>query len=412
MEPSNGAFADPTRVHGSNNTVQETAKLSPSPEGEAGVEGTISEDTRDLIVTSSPIMDHGASVDAQTEASGSDHFSNPSATPFSTGTTQKANSLELVVHGDRSSSDTPTPSDSKRTYSFVFTSSRQQRTASGDRVIGIVNPSMARTLSHEHQPAPTLISDNKPILKPEQIRVHAFGAVHAISEHSPFQQQSRTRSRSAVAQFDLPIQTPLITDGVNPMERSLQTHGIDFYVSAVRAGRVSSSESSDSDSRPSNRRAISFTSTLSALGENQEHDPEPGSPTSRSEIVSFPTRRKRRMKNYTRYIEEDSENRFTTSDIDYDRKRDRSMGSSNSSTNSKYSIDESLSGLSAFGTIGSGSAHDIFGPTNPSTRSDQLSSSSSPRPRFSPASSGSTTKAVSAIPDPASSSTLHAPTPD
>ncbi|KAG8836720.1 hypothetical protein FRC20_006959 [Serendipita sp. 405] len=116
------------------------------------------------------------------------------------------------------------------------------------------------------------------------------------------------------------------------------------------------------------------------------------------------------MKHYTRYVEEESECNFTTISTVIERKRDQSLGSSCSSANSKYSIDESLSGLSAFGTIGSVSAPDIFGPGSPRSKLER-SSSGDIRPSISQTSSSSTTRAPIITPDP-TLSTHHSATPD
>ncbi|KAG8821582.1 hypothetical protein FRC19_007596 [Serendipita sp. 401] len=464
MEPFKDLSGDSPPAQNPNINVREDVKLCRSPHVEKTAEEAIPAAQQDTKLDYSPFIDHGESVDAHTEASGSDHFSTSSQSrslnaspeedarsveaPCSTSiscetsisspprsqspavqslsTTSPTNSeqksklqqqlgvqCDLDSLSDRPTSpERPTSTDGKRTYSFVFTSSRQQRTASGDRVIGIVNPSMARKLSNE-QTVPPLISDSKPSLKPEQIRVHALGAVHAISENSPFRPQLRTPSTSAVAQFDLPIQTPLSTDSGNPIDRSLQAHGIDFYVSAARAGRGANSDpSSSSGPRPGTRRVSSYTTVLSSLGETLECDTteEPSSPTSLSDIGGTAVKRKRRMKHYTRYVEEESEYNFTTMCTVIERKRDQSLGSSCSSANSKYSIDESLSGLSAFGTIGSASAPDIFGPGSPSSKLER-SSSGDIRPSISQTSSSSTTRGPIITPDP-TPSTHHSATPD
>jgi hypothetical protein len=230
-------------------------------------------------------------------------------------------------------------------------------------VIGVVNPSMRRTPSSPRVPFQTSsIPTRKPTLTPEQIKAHALGAKHAIAEDSPFQTLARSRATPSVASIQLPLQTPLTPEGADPIDRSLQTHGIDFYVNAARAGRVTTREEA-STSRPtiSTRRSLSYTTTLASLGENTQSDDfqPPLSPTARSEANSSLHKRKKRPKNYSRYIEEDAADKFIS--VSSPRQRDASLGSSASSSNSKQSLDESLTGLSCFGMIGSGNAVDVFG---------------------------------------------------
>ncbi|PVF93368.1 hypothetical protein CPB86DRAFT_790211 [Serendipita vermifera] len=275
------------------------------------------------------------------------------------------NSTNEAPTTSNSAPSTPSeaPKDTSRTYSFVFTSSRQNQILGGDRLIGVVNPSIRRTPSSPRIPfQASSIPARKPTLTPEQIKAHALGAKHAIAEDSPFQTIARERATPSVASIQLPLQTPLTPDGPDPIDRSLQTHGIDFYVNAARAGRVTTREEA-STSRPaiSTRRSLSYTTTLSSLGENILTDDfqAPSSPTARSEATSSFHKKKRRPRNYSRYVEEDSTEKFIS--VSSPRQRDASLGSSASSSNSKQSLDESLTGLSCFGMIGSGSAVDVFG---------------------------------------------------
>ena len=260
-----------------------------------------------------------------------------------------------------------TPSaDMNRAYSFVFTSSRPQRAVGGERVIGIVNPSMTQVPAPKRLSA-SPISEHKPTLTPQQVRAHALGAVHAISEDSPFQQLARGRLTSTVTQMNIPLQTSISTDSSNPIERSLQTHGIEFYVNAARAGRTSTSDgqaSTPPERPPYTHRTQSYTSTLASLGEDRVHNSmtQPSSPV--SEIAStsrMATRsKKKRVKSYSRYVEDDSWDQFVT--VPIKRSREPSLGSSNSSGSTRLSIDESLTAMSCFGVIGStGSPVDVFG---------------------------------------------------
>ncbi|CCA72498.1 hypothetical protein PIIN_06434 [Serendipita indica DSM 11827] len=287
----------------------------------------------------------------------------------------KQESLELSATSQRiisaSNSAPTTPSagsaDTSRTYSFVFTSTRQHRAVGGERLIGIVNPSTAPALPPEQPPA-SPVSEAKATLTPQQIHAHALGAVHAISEDSPFQQLARGRSTSTVTQMNIPLQSSLSSDSSNPIERSLQTHGIEFYVNAARAGRTSATEGQSltpPDRPPYARRTLSYTSTLASLGEDQVHDSagEPSSPVSEITPSTRLTSRnkKKRVKSYSRYVEDDSWDQFTTVPVKRT-SREPSLGSSNSSSSTKLSIDESLTSMSCFGVIGStGSPVDVFG---------------------------------------------------
>lgn len=273
-----------------------------------------------------------------------------------------------AVHSDMaqpiitSSPDPSTPSTSdNQTYSFVFTSSRQPQILGGETLIGVVNPSIGKGLAlPKNRPSSVPKQRRKSTLTPEQIRAHALGAIHAISEDSPFRSAEHVRT-STVARMDLPLQRPMHSENVDPIDCSLQGHGIDFYVNAVRQGRNKIPQATGSSLRSPNPGSFSQVATLGSLGEDtgQTAFLDPPSPTSgiRSERPS----RKRNVKNYSRYVEDESNEATFTTTGGAAVRREPSIGSSASSSHSKQSIDESLTGLPCFGVIGSGTPNTVFG---------------------------------------------------
>lgn len=266
-----------------------------------------------------------------------------------------------IAPSSSSAPTTPSTGADSQTYSFVFTSSRQPGTIAGDSLIGIINPSSSKQFSAPKRPPVLPKQRRKSTLTPEQIRAHALGAVHAISESSPFHPGDNARP-STVAQMDLPIQTPMLSSNVDPIDRSLQRQGIDVYVNAARQGRNKASQASPTSPRPQTVRSYSHATTLESLGEETKDQifHEPPSPTTMSEAPSRRWPKQRKIKNYARYVEDESNDAsFTTTNILG--RRTPSLGSSASSSHSKQSIDESLTGLSCFGVIGSGTPGGVFG---------------------------------------------------
>lgn len=143
------------------------------------------------------------------------------------------------------------------------------------------------------------------------------------------------------------------------MDRSIKLHGIDFYVNAARQGR----NSTDDTRQKVQQRQVSYSATLPSLGETLGVGSSRelvSSETSNAIAQNHTKSKKRKTRTYSRYVDDDSDQpQFTTHSIP--RQRDRSHGSSASSSNSKASLNESITGLSCFGVIGSGSPRNVFG---------------------------------------------------
>lgn len=204
-------------------------------------------------------------------------------------------------------------------------------------------------------------SGHHPSLTPEQIKAHALGAVHAMPEDSLF--STRDRTTSTVAQIEIPIKPspPVSPEVSNEKEKSMQS--IEYYMNAARAGRGARNDTrSPSPTRPiPHRGSLSYATSLLSLSENTSPMASQDSlnpPQDDQALVSRP--KQRQTKGYTKYNESESqEHSFTSNTIV--RPRNQSYDSSASSCNSKASLDESITGLSCFGTIGSGTPAAVFG---------------------------------------------------
>lgn len=229
----------------------------------------------------------------------------------------------------------------------------------GERVIGVVAPS-ARTSSSTFPNNPprtrSSLPTSKPALTPEQIRVHALGAVHAISASSPFKPLARSRSSSAVV-APIALQSPFISSDDDPLDKLPPKRGIDIYVEAAKANVPGNTS----------RWPSAFVSSLATLGEGSGSGSgtEPFSSSSEAG-KAFRKSKKRRPKMHTKYNEEETGNpSFTSKQV-----RDFSQSSHGSSVSirSATSLDESITGLPCFGRIGSGQADTVFGPALNPTR--------------------------------------------
>lgn len=137
----------------------------------------------------------------------------------------------------------PAPLPRAQTYSFVFTSSRQSTTLRDKKkVIGVVAASGRASTNNVFPntlPATGLntskAADTEAVLTPEQVRVHALCAKHAIPAHSPFVQLARNRSISPVVS---PLQNPLSLLDIDPPDRSSHRRGSDFYMDAARVAKT------------------------------------------------------------------------------------------------------------------------------------------------------------------------------
>jgi hypothetical protein len=143
----------------------------------------------------------------------------------------------------------PAPLLGAQTYSFVFTSSRQSTNLRDKNVIGVVaagGRASTNNVFPNTLPAPSLSTSKSvhspAILTPEQVRVHALCAKHAIPAHSPFVQLARNRSISTVV--GLPLQSPFSLLDEDPPDRSSHRKGIDFYMDAARVAKTRSSKGS------------------------------------------------------------------------------------------------------------------------------------------------------------------------
>ena len=137
----------------------------------------------------------------------------------------------------------PAPLPRAQTHSFVFTSTRQSTNLRDKNVIGVVaagGRASTNNVFPNTLPAPSLITSktarSPAVLTPEQVRVHALCAKHAIPAHSLFVQLARNRSTSSV------VGLPLIDEG--PPDRSSQRKGIDFYMDAARVANTRCSSGS------------------------------------------------------------------------------------------------------------------------------------------------------------------------
>ncbi|KIM21369.1 hypothetical protein M408DRAFT_105112 [Serendipita vermifera MAFF 305830] len=364
-KPSEGALGDSTDIvntttesSGSDHHSDDQAGSRPSSRPRATSDSHLSRPsiTRNInIITDTPENIH---ADARLV----EHKSNTHSLLNSSHTSPPSRvDTPQVAPSSSSAPTTPSAGDGSQTYSFVFTSSRQPGVLAGDRLVGVINPSSnSRDLPSPKKPPIAIPKRRKSTLTPEQIRAHALGAVHAISETSQLRFGESARP-STVAQMDLPIQTPMVPENVDPIDRSLQRHGIDFYVNAARQGR-NKSQASPTSPRPANVRSFSHATTLESLGEDtgQQIFPGPPSPTSINELNTSRRPKQRKIRAYSKYIEDESNDAsFTTTNVLS--KRAPSAGSSASSSRSKQSIDESLTGLSCFGVIGSGTPVGVFG---------------------------------------------------
>jgi hypothetical protein len=130
-----------------------------------------------------------------------------------------------------------------QTHSFIFTSSRQCTNLRDKNVIGVVaaggrastNNVFPNTLPASSSTTSDA-ADGPAVLTPEQIRVHALGAKHAIPAHSPFVQLARNRSTSTV--LGLPLQSPFSPPDEEPLDRGSHRKGIDFYIGAARVAKT------------------------------------------------------------------------------------------------------------------------------------------------------------------------------
>jgi len=142
----------------------------------------------------------------------------------------------------------PAPLPRAQTYSFIFTSSRQSANLRDQNVIGVVAAGGRTSTSNVFPntlPAPRLSTSKSAyspaVLTPEQVRVHALCAKHAIPAHSPFVQLARNRSAATVVS---PLQTPFSLLNEDPLERSSPRKGIDFYMDAARVATTRPSKGS------------------------------------------------------------------------------------------------------------------------------------------------------------------------
>lgn len=306
--------------------------------------------------------------------------------------TRRASRSNYASPAQTSTSAPATPSaDPNRTYSFVFTSSRQTQVLGGERLIGVVNPSISKPSARIASVRPPVVSRH-PTLSPEAIKAHALGAIHAISPNSPFQTLARDRAVSTVVSpIEIPIQPTLPLTSPGTDEENTRP-GIDYYVKAARAG-LGRSPTLENPSQPSlsattseeaatsrpapHRRTISYTASLQSLGEHTGPASFKAPSTSEQALSARPKRR--RTKGYSKYVESDSQDySFTTHATP--RPRNQSHDSSASSTNSKASFDESITGLSCFGLIGSGTPVSVFGNAVISASRKPTPSSSTPTP--------------------------------
>src|SRR5258706_11227503 len=135
----------------------------------------------------------------------------------------------------------PAPLPRAQTYSFVFTSSRQSTNLRDKNVIGVVaagGRASTNNVFPNTLPATGLstskAADSAAVLTPEQARVHALCAKHAIPAHSPFVQFARNRSISTVVS---PLKNPFSLLDVGPPDRSSHRKGINFYMDAARVAQ-------------------------------------------------------------------------------------------------------------------------------------------------------------------------------
>ena len=142
----------------------------------------------------------------------------------------------------------PAPLPRAQTYSFVFTSSRQSSNLRDKNVIGIVaaggrastNNVFPNTLPASDS-GTSKAADSAAVLTPEQVRVHALCAKHALPAHSPFAQFARNRSTSTGGS---PLQNPFSLLDEDPPDRSAHRKGIDFYMDAARGVKTRPSKGS------------------------------------------------------------------------------------------------------------------------------------------------------------------------
>jgi hypothetical protein len=139
----------------------------------------------------------------------------------------------------------PAPPPRAQTYSFVFISSRQSTSLRDKNVIGVVaagGRASASNVFPNTLPAPSLSTSKSAhipaVLTPEQVRVHALCAKHAIPAHSPF---ARNRSMATVVS---PLHSPFSLVDEDPPGGSSPRKGIDFYMDAARVAKTRPSKGS------------------------------------------------------------------------------------------------------------------------------------------------------------------------
>lgn len=322
----------------------------------------------------------------------------------------------------------PTPSSRAQTISFIFTSSRQRTNLRDQNVIGVVaagGRASTNNVFPNTLPSPSSSTSktahSPAVLTPEQTRVHALGAKHAIPAHSPFVQLARNRSVSTVV--GLPLQSPFSLPEEDILDRNRK--GIDFYMDAARLAKIRPSKeplsepvtlishlpSPSSSPLSLNDPVSSNTLTMFPKGAPNTHrEPlevlptvvEPSASLTRSaspEISNASSKKKRSSRSrtrkeparqegkperpsflnvrYTKYLVCHRKRSHLTlimvlQENDPDRpsfisclstKRDTSTSSHDSLSSGKSiaSLDESIMGTSGFGVLGSGNAESVFG---------------------------------------------------
>lgn len=137
----------------------------------------------------------------------------------------------------------PTLPSRVQTISFVFTSSRQSTNLRDKNVIGVVaagGRASTNNVFPNRLPAPnsstSKTAHSPAVLTPEQVRIHALGAKHAIPAHSPFAQLARNRSVSTVV--GLPLHSPFSSSEEDFLDRNSHRKGIDFYMDTARVAKT------------------------------------------------------------------------------------------------------------------------------------------------------------------------------
>lgn len=219
----------------------------------------------------------------------------------------------------------PAPLPRAQTYSFVFTSSRQSTNLRDKNVIGIVaagGRANTNNVFPNTLPAPDLstsnAADSAAVLTPEQVRVHALCAKHALPAHSPFVQFARNRSISTAVS---PLQNPLSLLDEDPPDRSAHRKGSDFYMDAARIAKTRPSKGSliqpvtlntqhptppslSSSGQTSSNTHMTFPkrpqNTLHALPEQLPASPESRIPPASPSIGDTSSKKKKRSRSRTR----------------------------------------------------------------------------------------------------------------